>query len=94
MIATALNIIGLAILMETVTVLGRIFFGPFRARYKKWRFRYKIRIHHGYVGIAAAIFGYFYPSDLLLTLGSAAFLSDAVHHFIVLPLWVGKTEFP
>lgn len=63
-----------------------------------------LRIHHGYVGLAmlvvwAACAGVRRLRDRwwhswLLAGGIACVLSDAVHHFIVLKLVTGCTEFP
>jgi hypothetical protein len=55
----------------------------------------KIRIHHGYVGLfLLLIASLFYPYESLFILGWVLFLSDAIHHFVVLPVWVKRTEFP
>ena len=81
-------------LIELFTIGGRIFFGPMKIRYQKLKFRHKVRIHHGYLGIFLIFVAWFYPQEWFLILGGALFLSDALHHFLVLPIWVNKTEFP
>ena len=81
------------LVIEIATILGRLIFGPMRTFHKKNHL--PVRIHHGYIGLVLALIGYiFYPNDLILSIGLALFISDAFHHFILLPLWVGRTEFP
>ncbi len=63
-----------------------------------------LRIHHGYVGLALLVLwtacgaprraSDCWWRSWLLAGGIALALSDAVHHFIVLRLAVGSTEFP
>lgn len=82
----------LTIILEVMTIICRIIFGSRKKRLEKKK--YKIRIHHGYVGILLCVIYLFYQNPLLLILGSSLTFSDAIHHFIILPIWVGKTEFP
>ena len=85
----------IAALIELVTVLNRACFGSMQAFFKKNKRYFKVRIHHGYVGIAFLIaYHYFLQEEILYIAGVALFVSDAIHHFIVLPIWVGRTEFP
>jgi hypothetical protein len=80
-------------LAEFATIIARLIFGS-----KKEKFDFnppKIRIHHGYVGIAILLVAsLFFPYEAVFILGWVLFLSDALHHFVVLPLWVKRTEFP
>ena len=77
--------------IECLCVIGRLIFGSAEKFYKK---RKLVRIHHGYVGLGLVLISFFYFNFYLVVLGWSLFLSDLVHHFIILPLWVGKTEFP
>jgi len=87
-----LKILITALAIEILTVLGRSFLGSVKNFYKKHSLR--IRIHHGYVGIILILANLYFKNDNLLIAGTSLLISDAIHHFIVLPLWVGKTEFP
>lgn len=55
-----------------------------------------LRIHHGYIGllimIAAAFLNEKYKKYAFIA-GAALFLSDLIHHFIVLKLITGSPEF-
>jgi len=65
------------------------------ATFHKERSPLPVRIHHGYVGLALVAVGHWFVSnEHLIILGWALFLSDVTHHFVVLPVWVGRTEFP
>lgn len=88
------EIILLTIIIEITTISGRIFFGSARENYKKSKFRYKIRIHHGYFGLILIGIYFLIRSDILLIIGLALLISDVIHHFIILPLWIKRTEFP
>lgn len=87
------EILFLTLLAETATVIARLSYGS-----KKEKFELnppKIRIHHGYVGILTLAMAYFFfPFEMLFISGWVLLLSDAIHHFVVLPVWVNKTEFP
>ncbi len=86
------EILGLTLLIEVLSIFGRLIFGSAKRFYEKKKL---VRIHHGYVGLGLIIIiSFFYFNEYLIILGWSLFLSDLVHHFIVLPLWVGKTEFP
>ncbi len=87
------EIIILTIILESITIFGRFFFGSMRAFHKKNKI--PIRIHHGYIGLLLIILHYsIIPYPILLLIGGALFLSDFIHHFLVLPIWINKTEFP
>ncbi|MBT3406816.1 hypothetical protein HN419_06685 [Candidatus Woesearchaeota archaeon] len=86
-----LEIIVLTILFVLVNCVCRLIFGSGRSF---WSHRFPLRIHHGYVGLLLVIIDLLYSVELLFVFGMALFLSDAVQHFIVLPIWVGRTEFP
>jgi hypothetical protein len=55
-----------------------------------------LRIHHGYIGllimIASAFLSEKYKKYAFIA-GTAMFLSDLIHHFIVLKLITGSPEF-
>ena len=82
----------LTLLFELMVVSGRVLFGPIKEFYKKKHV--KVHIHHGYVGALLIVIGLIVKNDPSIILGAALFLSDAIHHFIVLPIWVKRTEFP
>ena len=93
-------ILGLTIIIELITIFLR--FGlnmktsiKTAAVVGKWTFG--IRIHHGYIGILLIIMAIFFPapfvSKWLLITGMSLFLSDVVHHFLVLWPITGSPEF-
>ncbi len=84
-----IEIVILTVIIELVTCIGRFIF-KLRSRDVKW----PVRIHHGYVGIVVLLAWFFTPYEWLLIIGTSLLLSDALHHFVVLPLTVGRTEFP
>lgn len=87
------DIIILTLIFETFSIISRVKFGSMKKIYKKSKM--PVRIHHGYVGILLLLVFYLImPVYSLLVIGWSLFLSDAVNHFIVLPIWVRKTEFP
>ena len=61
----------------------------------KWTFG--IRIHHGYIGILLILIAMFFQapfvSQWLLITGMSLFLSDVIHHFLVLWPITGRPEF-
>lgn len=79
----------LTLAIELPTILLRIWLGSMKTRFKG-----KPRIHHGYIGLVMALSHLAQPSELIFITGMALLISDAIHHFIVLPIWVGRTEFP
>ena len=86
-----LETIVLTFVFVLVNCVCRMVFGSGR---NFWSHRFPLRIHHGYVGLLVVVVALFYSIDWLFILGFSAFLSDAVQHFVVLPIWVGRTEFP
>lgn len=86
------ELLSLTLILETLTVFGRFQFGPAREWHKKRRTRW--RVHHGYIGIALMAAYVMLGFEWMLLIGAALFLSDAIHHFVVLPMWSGQTEFP
>ncbi len=83
------EIVLLTVVLEIITCIGR--FG-FKMRARDWKM--PVRIHHGYVGLALMVAWFFLRVDLLMIIGASLLISDAVHHFVVLWLIVGRTEFP
>ena len=52
--------------------------------------------HHFIIGIAIVLFSLFFEGQFeksLFNLGTGVFVSDLVHHFVVLYFFTGKTEF-
>jgi hypothetical protein len=80
-----LAVIGWTLGIELLTVLLR--FGM-KLQARKFQGKWPLRIHHGYVGILFLIFGF------LPEFSTALILSDVMHHFVVLPLTIRRTEFP
>ncbi len=86
------EIIILILAIEAATIFARVVFGSARELYKKLGI--KIRIHHIYLGLFLIILSFLFFEGVLLVLGASIFLADIIHHFIVLPVWVKRTEFP
>ena len=82
----------LVLVVEVLTVLGRKFICS--APELNRRIGLKVRVHHGYIGLVLLVLSLLYFNYYLFVLGWVLFLSDFVHHFIVLPIWKGSTEFP
>ena len=82
--------VALTAIILTLCIVGRIYFGPMKDN----KYKIKPRIHHGYVGLALLLISSFFSMNLLYIGGMSLFLSDALHHFVVLPFLVGRTEFP
>ena len=89
-----IKIIILTLALVLFYTSGRILFGSMKKRYQKIKFKYKIRIHHGYIGIVLIGIYFIYKQELLFIVGTALLLSDIIHHFIILPILINKTEFP
>ncbi len=93
-----MKILLLTLAIELAAIVGRITFGSVKGWYTnviKLTSLNIPRIHHGYIGIALLLIAYFFhPSKTLTMIGAALLLSDLLHHFVVLPLWIGRTEFP
>lgn len=88
-----------AVLFELATCLCRFGFSLQAARQTSWlgALTFGLRIHHGYTGLVCLLLTALpfapLPLHLLAVLGLALFLSDLVHHGVVLPLAVGASEF-
>lgn len=87
-------------LFEAVTCAFRFGCGMTAREDLSWMRRWTrgVRVHHGYPGIA--LVGVSFTGMLagpvesaVVIVGWGLLLSDAVHHFVVLPLTVGRTEF-
>lgn len=89
-----IRIIILTLSIEALTVICKVMFGSFKDNYKKIGFKYKLRIHHSYIGVVLILIYLFYPTELFFIIGLSLVFSDTIHHFIVLPLWTERTEFP
>ena len=100
-----ISILVCTLICELATCVGRFAF-KISVREKEQAIKkltFGIRIHHSYVGIgmilAAAIANLFVSSNppwlsLLGVVGWGLLLSDIIHHFLVLYLVTGNTEFP
>jgi hypothetical protein len=80
------------LVIEVLCIAGRRVFGSKKERIA--RSKNPVRIHHGEIGLLFFIPYMFYQNDIFLIAAIALILSDAIHHFVVLPLWVKSTEFP
>ncbi len=93
-----MKILLLTVIIELAAIIGRVMFGSMKgwhASAQKLLDMNIPRIHHGYIGILILIVAhFFYTSKTLTMIGAALLLSDILHHFVVLPLWIGRTEFP
>lgn len=96
----ALLVVVLTSLFEGATCLLRFGCGMKAPNKLSWMKRWTrgYRIHHGYPGVAlAGVTAVGIPDHPIVwggvMIGWALLLSDAVHHFVVLPLAVGRTEF-
>lgn len=73
--------------LEAVNIAARLIFGSSK---RFWKLRKMPRVHHMFFGALLLIFyNYWY----LFEIGIALIVQDLIHHFVVLPLWVGEAEF-
>lgn len=80
-------IIFLILGFEAINILFRMAFGSSKRFYK---LRKIPRIHNMYLGIILLVFyNYWY----FLEIGIALIIQDLLHHFVILPLWLGVSEF-
>lgn len=95
-----LAVLATTVLFEAVTCAFRFGCGMTAREDLGWMRRWTkgVRVHHGYPGIA--LVGVSFTGTLggpvesaAIIVGWGLLLSDAVHHFVVLPLTVGRTEF-
>lgn len=84
----------LGVIFELVTIVGRLVFGSKKEQIARMKKKPRVRIHHLYTGIFVLLIYLVWPLDWIFILGFGLTLSDALHHFVVLPIWVGRTEFP
>ncbi|MBT4604104.1 hypothetical protein HOC01_00555 [archaeon] len=91
---TILLIILTTILVELITITCRYFFGNIKNKFKKFQLNPQLRLHHGELGLIFIILNFiFFHNQLVLITGWTLFLSDMIHRFIVLPIWVGETKY-
>ena len=83
-----LLIIVIVLVLEFIIIIGRLIFGSAKQFLK---IRKIPHIHHLFFGI---ILLFLYKFWFCLEIGIAMIVSDFFHHFIVLPIWIRKTEFP
>lgn len=91
---------GLTAIIELVTVVLRFDFGLQAHTSTSWMapFTLGFRVHHGYYGIlmlvvAARVRRRAALRNALVIIGAALFLSDMIHHFLVLWPVTGSPEF-
>jgi hypothetical protein len=82
------EIIYLTIFFELLTIITRLIFGSAKKFYKARKIPH---IHHLFFGIICL---FFFQYWYFLEIGISLILADLIHHFIVLPIWIKKTEFP
>jgi hypothetical protein len=94
-------ILCILIFIELVTIFGR--FGlKIRSKdifikiMKRFKLKGMVHIHHGYFGALLMIISIYYPIIYnwpIFSIGLAVFLSDVIHHLVVLNFIVGNPEF-
>lgn len=87
-----IEIIILTTLIEIITIIAR------KLKLNSYKIQkdlgLKVHIHHMYIGIALLIINFFFQKERIFIIGISLIISDLIHHFIVLPLWIKKTAFP
>ncbi|MBN1900401.1 hypothetical protein JW926_03635 [Candidatus Sumerlaeota bacterium] len=85
------------IIYEVGTILSRVFSGISAGEFhERYNLPILLRIHHMFWGIFFFIIGLTIARRLpkyspwIAGIGIGLFLSDVIHHFIVLPLWIGN----
>ena len=102
-------IIGFAILIEVFTNVFRFGF-DLHSKSIQHKLKLPVRIHHMYVGLLIAVIGLVYTPVAYASVGTFVFgaalvpsvvelglaiaLSDVFHHFIILPAFHKKMDFP
>jgi len=91
-------ILVLTAIIEIITVIFRFGFKwsakvNYEKILKKLRIVYFPHIHHMYFGIIIAIYCYTNNYTAWFNLGIAMIISDLIHHFVVLKLVEGNSEF-
>ena len=85
------EILVLTVIIEVVTIIGRIFFGSVRSLYMKQPL--PVRVHHGYIGIGFILSYFVFSHEFYAVLGFALLISDIIHH-VGLHFITGASEFP
>lgn len=89
----------IALSLEIITSISRFWLHIVSTRDTAFlaEYTFNIRIHHGYIGLIMLFVAYLNAkrpfSDLFYRIGGGLFLSDIVHHFLVLWLINGSPEF-
>jgi hypothetical protein len=87
MIIMLAEIIVFTLVIEILTIIGRILFGSKQKRYEKIKFKYKLRVHHGYIGVVFVLINLFYSIGGLFIVAASLksrknpYLADAEKHF-------------
>ena len=90
----------LTVVFEAITAILRFGFGLQATQSTAFisHLTFGIRIHHGYIGVLLLLISLIpsipiYVRNVLIILGGSLFLSDLIHHFIVLWLVTGDPQF-
>lgn len=88
--------IGLTIVMEIVTIATRVIYGHSAAEYiATSKPPLLMQIHHMFWAVPFLLTGLVAngrrTSAVMWSLSQGLIVSDLMHHFLVLPLWVGNT---
>ncbi|MBI5797313.1 hypothetical protein HZA98_00225 [Candidatus Woesearchaeota archaeon] len=95
----------IAAAIEVLTYIFRFGF-DFHSRSIQHKLHLPLRVHHMYIGILTVLVSFFFNPSLiqdflfggaaitLFDIGIAITLSDMYHHFIILPLFHQKVDFP
>lgn len=95
-----LFVLGGAILIEIITLIIRFGFG-LTSKNVQHKMGFPVRVHHMYIGLAVMFTGVYWSFPFLfivpitlLEIGFAVFLSDVIHHFIMMPVLHKDIDFP
>ena len=88
----------LALFIEFITIFGRFVLGLrgkeiYMRIMERLGFKRLFHFHHMFFGVILIIISYFVYPLFLFNLGLACIVSDAFHHFVVLKIFTGKSEF-
>jgi hypothetical protein len=108
MVVDILSVISLAIFFEVLTTFLRFGFNLESRRLQIKEMHFPFRVHHMYFGLGFMFLGAFWSPPILndiavfttvftlgfLEIGLALILSDLFHHFVILPAFHKKRDFP
>ena len=81
----------LVVLFETIEIFGRLVFGSAKDGYAR---KLGFTIHTSYVGVTFSIIYFLFSGDVFFIFGLALIIQDVIHHLVILPVLVGRNEFP